>query len=92
MLVIGTKGNTEVGDLDPSRSLVGSELAVSQRDSVAALPAEGFDLKEYLAGIEREMIEQALQESNGVVQHAAELLGVGRTTLVEKIRRYQINQ
>jgi len=26
-----------------------------------------------------------------VVQRAAELLGVGRTTLVEKIRRYEIN-
>jgi len=55
------------------------------------LPSSGLDLKQYLAKIEQDMIHQALVESDGVVQRAAELLGVGRTTLVEKIRRYDIN-
>lgn len=54
-----------------------------------ALPAEGFDLKQYLASIEREMIGSALDEAGGVVQRAADILGIGRTTLVEKIRRYE---
>lgn len=54
------------------------------------LPREGLDLKRYLADIERDMIVRALAESDGVVQHAAKKLGIGRTTLVEKIRRYQI--
>ena len=55
------------------------------------LPSNGLDLKQYLAKIEQDMIHQALVESDGVVQRAAELLGVGRTTLVEKIRRYELN-
>ncbi|MDX1515260.1 MAG: sigma-54 dependent transcriptional regulator [Woeseiaceae bacterium] len=55
-----------------------------------ALPPGGINLKEHLAAIERDMIERALAESGGVVQHAAKLLGIGRTTLVEKIRRYGI--
>lgn len=55
------------------------------------LPSGGLDLKQYLATIEQDMILQALQEAGGVVQRAAELLGVGRTTLVEKIRRYELN-
>lgn len=55
------------------------------------LPSDGIDLKKHLAGIEREMIGRALADANGVVQHAAKLLGIGRTTLVEKIRRYDIN-
>lgn len=55
-----------------------------------SLPAEGIDLKQYLAKIERDMIERALSDANGVVQHAAKLLGIGRTTLVEKIRRYEM--
>jgi len=55
------------------------------------LPSNGLDLKQYLAKIEQDMIHQALLESDGVVQRAAELLGVGRTTLVEKIRRYELN-
>ena len=56
------------------------------------LPAGGIDLKQYLAKIEQDMINQALAESDGVVQRAAELLGIGRTTLVEKIRRYELNK
>ena len=55
------------------------------------LPRDGIDLKQYLARIEQDMITQALTDSGGVVQRAAELLGIGRTTLVEKIRRYGLN-
>jgi DNA-binding NtrC family response regulator len=47
-------------------------------------------LKNYLSGVERQAIASALTESNGVVQAAADKLGLGRTTLVEKIRRYGI--
>ncbi|MGI9248798.1 MAG: sigma-54 interaction domain-containing protein [Woeseiaceae bacterium] len=54
------------------------------------LPSGGLDLKQYLAKIEQDMIHQALVEADGVVQRAAELLGVGRTTLVEKIRRFDL--
>ncbi|MDJ0709947.1 MAG: sigma-54 dependent transcriptional regulator [Woeseiaceae bacterium] len=55
------------------------------------LTSDGIDLKQYLARIEQDMITQALAESEGVVQRAAELLGIGRTTLVEKIRRHGLN-
>ena len=54
------------------------------------LPPAGLDLKQYLSSIERQMIERALEDANGVVQHAARMLGIGRTTLVEKIRRHNI--
>lgn len=54
------------------------------------LPAEGFDLKNYLVRMECDMINRAMTEADGVVQHAAELLGIGRTTLVEKIRRHEL--
>ncbi len=51
------------------------------------LPAEGLCLKSTLASIEAQLIEQALERSGGVVAHAARLLGVGRTTLLEKLRK-----
>jgi sigma-54 specific flagellar transcriptional regulator A len=54
------------------------------------LPEGGINLKNYLSGVERQAIASALTESNGVVQAAADKLGLGRTTLVEKIRRYGI--
>ncbi len=60
--------------------------------SPVALPEAGIDLKAYLSKIERDMIEEALQASDGVVQAAAKRLGIGRTTLVEKIRRYELRK
>ena len=70
--------------------VVGSILNSVSSTVRVDLPKEGLDLKRYLAKIEQDMIHQALLESDGVVQRAAELLGVGRTTLVEKIRRYEL--
>jgi sigma-54 specific flagellar transcriptional regulator A len=51
------------------------------------LPNEGFDLRAHIDSLEREFISQALQRSGGVVAHAARLLGLRRTTLVEKLRK-----
>jgi DNA-binding NtrC family response regulator len=48
----------------------------------------GWDLNQAVEELEREMIARALRESGGVRSRAAELLGVKRTTLVEKLKRY----
>jgi sigma-54 specific flagellar transcriptional regulator A len=56
----------------------------------AELPDAGFELRGYLNDIERCLIDQALRRSNGVVAHAARLLGLRRTTLVEKLRKFSI--
>ncbi len=52
------------------------------------LPPDGLDLREHLAQLEQHYIQLALQEANGVVAHAASRLRMRRTTLVEKIRKY----
>jgi sigma-54 specific flagellar transcriptional regulator A len=65
-----------------------SSLAATNTQKLNSLPDDGLDLKRHLAGIEKDLIESALHHSSGVVQKAAVLLGMGRTTLVEKIRRY----
>jgi sigma-54 specific flagellar transcriptional regulator A len=49
---------------------------------------EGFDLRAYLESLEQRLIERALQSSGGTVAQAARLLGLRRTTLVEKLRKY----
>lgn len=56
----------------------------------ALLPLNGLDLKEYLANLERDLIEQALNDCGGVVARAADRLNIRRTTLVEKMRKYAI--
>ena len=60
--------------------------------NVPRLPSEGLDLKAYLADIEQSLIRQALDESDGVVAHAAKRLNMRRTTLVEKLRKYGLQR
>lgn len=54
------------------------------------LSSEGINLKNMVANIEINMIKQALAQSNGVVAKASEVLGLRRTTLVEKMKKYGI--
>jgi sigma-54 specific flagellar transcriptional regulator A len=54
------------------------------------LPPEGLSLKDRLAEIERNIIEQALERSQGNVSRTAKLLNLQRTTLIEKINKYEL--
>lgn len=54
------------------------------------LPIEGLNLKEYISDLEVNLITQALEQQDWVVARAAETLGMRRTTLVEKMRKYNI--
>lgn len=54
------------------------------------LPDDGVNLKDMLSELETAMIRQALDKADGVVAKAAELLSMRRTTLVEKMKKYQI--
>jgi len=56
------------------------------------LPLSGIDLKEYLSNLEKSLIEKALLDSRGVVARAADRLNLGRTTLVEKMRKYNLQK
>lgn len=50
----------------------------------------GVDLKAALSRLEQRLIEDALAHADGVVAQAAKLLSLRRTTLVEKLRKYDI--
>jgi sigma-54 specific flagellar transcriptional regulator A len=64
-----------------------SSLWLGEQDSITRLPEQGVDLRAHLMVIERSLISQALQRSGGTVAHAARLLSLRRTTLVEKLRK-----
>ena len=55
-------------------------------------PIHGMDLKQYLANLEKDFIERALEDSGGIVKQAAERLQLRRTTLVEKMRRHGLGR
>jgi len=67
--------------------VVPTSMWVGEQDSITRLPEHGVDLRAHLMVIERSLISQALQRSGGTVAHAARLLSLRRTTLVEKLRK-----
>jgi sigma-54 specific flagellar transcriptional regulator A len=71
-------------------ALVGSPMTADDLDP--RLPRDGLNLKEHLSALEVNYIKQALHDTGGVVAHAAKRLGMRRTTLVEKLRKYGLQR
>jgi len=78
-----------------------AELVVreSSSDWSAELPAAAaptlsnatVDLKQMLADFESAWIREAMKVTEGNITHAAELLGLARTTLIERLRKYDLS-
>ncbi|WP_345316433.1 sigma-54 dependent transcriptional regulator [Ferrimonas gelatinilytica] len=84
----------EEQEQDVFAALFSGEEQVEVRESrfSSELPEDGLNLKDMLADLEIDMIRQALEQGQHVVARAAELLGMRRTTLVEKMRKYGMNK
>ena len=83
-LIASMAGGDEAED---ETVLPASVWAAGEADAITRLPEQGVDLRAHLMVIERSLISQALQRSGGTVAHAARLLSLRRTTLVEKLRK-----
>ena len=66
------------------------EQAILLAQGIQTLPPEGISLKQHLVDIERSLIEQALARTEGNVSRTARLLQLQRTTLIEKINKYEL--
>ncbi|MEZ8040548.1 sigma-54 dependent transcriptional regulator [Vibrio sp. 1F263] len=89
----------EEQERDALSDLFSEDFSFEQHDELADnanapqdLPAEGVNLKELLADMEVNMINQALEAQGGIVARAADMLGMRRTTLVEKMRKYNLQR
>ncbi len=68
------------------------QTAVQQPDAThIELGQYGINLKETLDSLENRLIADALQRAGGVKNKAAKLLGLNRTTLIEKMKKKQID-
>ena len=83
-MVLLSSGN-EIDESDLPREL----LASSTGEATAAprVPSTGLSMPDVLRGIETDMIQQALELSHGNKNQAAKLLGLHRTTLLEKMKK-----
>ncbi len=72
----------------PTPNVVEEIVCLAQ--GIVSLPPDGLPLKQQLVRIERSLIEQALARTNGNVSQTARLLHLQRTTLIEKIQKYEL--
>ncbi len=79
----GTRTHIDVEDLPPE--IVGTPEPMLPDDP--HFPDEGLDLPKYLETLEHDLIRRSLERTGGNKHKAAALLGLKRTTLVEKLRR-----
>ena len=69
--------------------ITANDLRVRPRNAANANAAgESLDLRTALEALEKRLIDEALSRAQGNRTEAAALLGLNRTTLVEKLRRH----
>ncbi|MFM7001545.1 MAG: sigma-54 interaction domain-containing protein [Limnohabitans sp.] len=66
------------------------EEVILLAQGIQTLPPDGLSLKQHLVNVERSLIEQALSRTQGNVSRTAKLLQLQRTTLIEKINKYEL--
>lgn len=65
--------------------------AMTMPDSFGTLPLQGIDLVGFIESLENSLITQALLRTDNNRNQAAKLLGMNRTTLVERIKKRKIS-
>jgi two-component system, NtrC family, response regulator PilR len=83
-------GNELRVDLEADRPRARAAAASSNGHSSPDVPSDGIDFEKYVAGIERSLIESALQQSGGVQIRAAELLKVSYRSFRHLLKKYDI--
>lgn len=95
LTILSASSGTKSSAISSTNPLNSSNALHNQSDTAfpeiyltKELPEIGFDLKDHLAKLECIYITRALNEYRGIVSQAAKRLGLRRTTLVEKMRKY----
>ena len=68
------------------------EQIIELSGTLTSLPSEGVSTKELLSNLESNLIRLALNQTDGNVSKASSLLQLGRTSLIQKINKYQLGQ
>ncbi len=90
LAILHPVGEVDVGDLPKKYRAAALLDANVNQVSQSKVEFDDLGLKENLQRIERDLISKAMRKSNSVVAKAARLLNLQRTTLVEKLRKYDL--
>jgi transcriptional regulator with PAS, ATPase and Fis domain len=89
LVVIKGGGEIDLGDIPP-KMLKRQEME-KMREIKIELPKGMVNFNEAVGNFEKELLLRALEKSGGVKNRAAKLLNLNRTTLVEKLKRFDIH-
>ncbi|MBI4864565.1 MAG: sigma-54-dependent Fis family transcriptional regulator [Candidatus Riflebacteria bacterium] len=76
--------------LCPGRVVTPDLVMLANKPAVSRETSSDRQLKDILADMERDIIEGALKKADGSVDRAAKALGLNRTTLYSKLKKYGI--
>jgi len=68
------------------------EQIIELSNSISEIPVEGVPTKDLLNNLEANLIRTALSQTDGNVSKASDLLQLGRTSLIQKINKYQLDK
>tara|TARA_B100002052_G_scaffold282793_1_gene293126 strand:+ start:715 stop:1884 length:1170 start_codon:yes stop_codon:yes gene_type:complete len=68
------------------------EQIIELSNTITTLPDAGVPTKDILNNLESNLIRTALDQTNGNVSKASELLQMGRTSLIQKINKYHLDK
>ena len=90
ILVLKPEGEVQLEDIErrlgPADGHASGDAAMRLN-----LPPSGLDMRATMDAVERQLMRQALRRVEGNRAQAAELLGLKRTTLVEKLKRNPVD-
>ena len=92
MAVLKGEGEIQLTDLPPKLKLDARPVENAALLYPPDFTAEGIDLNTAVSEFEKNLIYQSLEKTDWVKNKAAKLLQVKRTTLVEKIKRYDLQK
>ena len=69
-----------------------SEESLVERNEQTSVRPSSLSLREYLKRLERARIVEVLRQTKGVRSRAAEILKIGRKTLYQKMKEYDIHE
>ncbi len=90
LIVLKGEGVIDTDDLPPKMKNNGQ--ATPKTMSAPEISSEGICLSTAVSEFEKNLIYQSLEKTDWVKNKAAKLLQVKRTTLVEKIKRYELHK
>lgn len=81
---------TEVGEDPPKKELPACAPVGFAWPRLRDMEDKGLALKDFLEEMESRLLVEAVEQADGVKNRAAELLGIKRTTLIEKLKKRKL--